>query len=470
MLTRLQIEGFKNFHRFDMRFGPFTCVAGPNGVGKSNLFDAIKFLHLLTKHPIMEAVRLLRETKGRSSEPGSLFLSSGRFRAPEFRFVADLLIERDVQDDFGVSAQASISTVRYTLAFRLNRDEGAERLELAEEDLSPIKLSDARRSLGFNSSKAFRDSCVTGRRVGRFISTLPSDSGPQIKVHQEGHGGRTVPAPKSSRTVIGGMATSDFPTVLATHREMASWQTLMLEPSAMRAPSFYTDERFVDARGANLPATIERLGKDDERPGQICAELANHLSELIEDVREIRVKNDEKTETLTLEALGRDGIFHPARSLSDGTLRFLVLAVLAQDPKATGMLCLEEPENGIHPARIPAMLELLKDIAVEPQRAADRDNPLRQVVINTHAPAIIDNLVADDLVYLDEEQVGLDDGMGRVASLRVPETGWRAKLQREALRLSEGQLQPYLRRLARTRDEKERQSSFFFMRPPAVSQ
>src|SRR3712207_9337999 len=38
-----------------------------------------------------------------------------------------------------------------------------------------------------------------------------------------------------------------------------------------------------------------------------------------------RSRDDPKTETLTLEVRGRDGIFHPARSLSDGTLRFLVL-------------------------------------------------------------------------------------------------------------------------------------------------
>lgn len=44
MLTRLRVRGFKKFVDVDVRFGPFTCIAGPNGVGKSNLFDAILFL------------------------------------------------------------------------------------------------------------------------------------------------------------------------------------------------------------------------------------------------------------------------------------------------------------------------------------------------------------------------------------------------------------------------------------------
>jgi AAA15 family ATPase/GTPase len=41
MLTRLKVSGFKNLVDVDVRFGAFTCIAGTNGVGKSNLFDAI---------------------------------------------------------------------------------------------------------------------------------------------------------------------------------------------------------------------------------------------------------------------------------------------------------------------------------------------------------------------------------------------------------------------------------------------
>lgn len=34
MLTRLKVSGFKNLVDVDVRFGPFTCIAGANGVGK----------------------------------------------------------------------------------------------------------------------------------------------------------------------------------------------------------------------------------------------------------------------------------------------------------------------------------------------------------------------------------------------------------------------------------------------------
>ena len=55
MLTRLKVSGFKNLVDVDVHFGPFTCIAGPNGVGKSNLFDAILFISALTDRTLAEA-------------------------------------------------------------------------------------------------------------------------------------------------------------------------------------------------------------------------------------------------------------------------------------------------------------------------------------------------------------------------------------------------------------------------------
>jgi hypothetical protein len=65
-------------------------------------------------------------------------------------------------------------------------------------------------------------------------------------------------------------------------------------------------------------------------------QVANRLSELIDDVGAVRIDRDEKREILTLEVEGKDGTSYPARSLSDGTLRFLALTVMELDPAAQG--------------------------------------------------------------------------------------------------------------------------------------
>jgi predicted ATPase len=255
-----------------------------------------------------------------------------------------------------------------------------------------------------------------------FIST---SSDAEITVHQEGHGGRKLPAANSSRTILGGTNVADFPTILAARQEMSQWRTLLLEPSAMRASSGYHDPQSIDVRGGNLANTIYRLANQEHIPGQVCSELANKLSKLVEDVRHLRVVSNDRFEARTIELQGGDGIYHPAHALSDGTLRFLVLSVLDLDPDVRGMICLEEPENGIHPERIPAMLELLREIAVDPAFEVDQDNPMRQVVVNTHSPLVVANTKPDDLVYMGSVRVADHRRRGLVAQPFAPLKSWR---------------------------------------------
>ncbi len=51
LLTRLSVNGFKNLIDVDLYFGPFTCIAGANGVGNSNLFDAILIVPVRMQEP-----------------------------------------------------------------------------------------------------------------------------------------------------------------------------------------------------------------------------------------------------------------------------------------------------------------------------------------------------------------------------------------------------------------------------------
>ena len=165
--------------------------------------------------------------------------------------------------------------------------------------------------------------------------------------------------------------------------------------------------------GSHLPSTLYRLADKtsysqenlDNSGEEIYAQVANTLSELIHDVRSVSIDRDEKRQLLTLMVQGRDGTFHPARALSDGTLRFLALAVLNLDHETQGLLCLEEPENGIHPERIPAILKLLQSIATDVNEQVDIDNPLRQVIIITHSPAVVLQVPDDSLVIAELKEI-----------------------------------------------------------------
>ncbi len=460
MLTRLKVSGFKNLVDVDVRFGPFTCIAGPNGVGKSNLFDAIRFLSALADRPLLDAALSVRDEGGKAADIRNLFHRVGETYADTMSFEAEMLIPRNAIDDLGQKAEASITFLRYslTLAYRQGESPLAlGSLELRKEELVHINRSDARKHLPFEHHRQWRESVVRGRRAGGAFISTEGEAERRVKLHQDGKGGQTVRRQAASlpRTVLSAANAAENPTVLVARNEMQSWQLLQLEPSALRQPDEFTTIAHLAMNGAHLPSTLYRVARSDnnaatngnahnETGAHIYGQVANRLAELIDDVHTLWIERDEKRELLTLYVQSREGTPYPARALSDGTLRFLALAVLELDPQTQGLLCLEEPENGVHPERIPAMLKLLQDIATDPGEPVGPDNPLRQVIINTHSAAVVCQVPDDCLLVAESQEYVADDRrFKRVCFNPLPET-WRAESHEQGHPVAKGKLLAYL--------------------------
>ncbi len=425
MLLRLRVRNFKNLRDVTVRFGPLTCFIGPNGVGKSNLFDAIHLLRALADRDIQAAAQEVRSPiSGRFSPRDLLWAGGGE--ADTISFSADMLVPGHVVDDFGRKATPAATLLRYELDLRLV-DDPAPRLELTRESLVGLKKGEAGTQIGFPHSKAFRDSAVrASRRIGAFISTRTDGGAVALSLHQDGGSrGQPIPAGLSPRTVVGGTNAKEYPTVLAARREMASWRALHLEPSVMRAPDPFGSPAEVDERGGHIAATLDRMQRGEKRKGQVLAEAANRLAELVPELRSLRLDRDEMRQQLSVMARidGCAGEVGP-RSLSDGTLRFLALVAMLLDDGSGAVLCMEEPENGIHPDRIPALVSVLRDYAVDPKEAIDEGNPPRQVILNTHSPDVVAQLKPDEILLVD----AVDGPEGRAALVSGVEGGWRREL------------------------------------------
>lgn len=434
MLTRLEVDGFKNLVNLRADFGPFTCVAGENAAGKSNLFDSIEFLALLADRSLMEAAQEVRATvEHRAGDPRDLFWN-GQGPSPRMRLAAEMIVPLHIEDDFGQPAKATITFLRYEIEIGFEPSAGPRkfgRLVLLSEELRHINRKDAPKRLLFpHSAKNWRNHVVVGRRSGTdFISTEDRAGETLVKIHQDG-GSRGQPkvaaAARAPATVVSTITQADDPTILAARREMQSWRRLALEPSSMRAPDSYNDSEAMLANGRHLAATLYRVAHIDDVPEDVYARVAARLAALTGvRVEGLYVDADDTRESLTLVLLERNGARLPARSLSEGTLRFLALCVLLEDPSVSGLLCTEEPENGIHPANIPAMVQLIEDLAVDPTTPPGPDNPFRQVIVNTHSPNVVQLVSPDDLLFADARPVS--SGSRNYAALRLrPMAGtWR---------------------------------------------
>jgi predicted ATPase len=445
MLTRLQVNGFKNLEEVDLRFGPFTCIAGPNGVGKSNLFDAIRFLAALADKPLMEAAASVRGAEARQGDVRSLFRRVGKQVSPEMNFAAEMLIPLNGEDALGQPANASMTFLRYELTLRARVDSNARlnatTLEIVHENMVHLNRSEAQQHLRFDPSKAWRESVVRGRRTSPYIST----HGLNVLLHTDIEGGQGGGRPRQfvasslPRTVLSSAnSAAEYRTLVLARQEMMSWVQLQLEPSALRAPDPFTAPKTLSPNGAHLPATLYALAQASERqePGtaqDVYASIASRLGRFVENVREITVLEDEKRELLSIAVTDQHKTEHIASALSDGTLRFLALTIMEADPHSRRLICLEEPENGVHPLKIGSMLELLQELAVDINTAVDEDNPLRQVIINTHSPSVVALVQDSDLITAERDtssRAGVQET--RLRFKHLPGT-WRPEDDREQL-------------------------------------
>jgi len=468
MLTRLNVRGFKNLVETEIRFGPVTCIAGLNGVGKSNIFDAIHFLSALADKPFVEAARA---TRG-GSDLVELFTVGGDGR---MRFECDMLIPFTGVDDFHQAAEASQTYLTYTLELRLEKDENElSRVRLEFERLVYVPQGNVRKQLGFDHANTWRDSVVhASNRRAAFIDIEGKDRERIIRLSSDKMrdkskskrgGGRPQDflARSLPRTALSAAQNADEArTAVLTRAEMRSWRILQLEPSALRRPDDFQAPAAMGSDGGHLPATLYRLASRGDA-SRVYAELANRLSELVEGVRDIRVDRDDTRRVLRLVMTDRGGIELPASSLSDGTLRFAALTVIEQDPEATGLICLEEPENGIHPGRMDAMMKLLADLAVDTKETVGDDNPLRQVIVSTHSPVVAARAKAEELVFADHQDApGFLPGKMRSLVLRPIKGTWRSGSG--AAPVAKGEIIRYLDTLRPERDGPEAETVFKFV-------
>lgn len=440
MITRFKIDGFKSLLNVELYFGPFTCVAGANAAGKSNLFDAIVFLSNLADMTILEAAKSIRSAEQKHSNIKDIFFKNADKNYQYMSFEVDMLVPETGIDDLGQTAIAKITSLQYKLKLKFNdTNKTTDQLpiEIVEEWLTPLTRDAATKSIGFKYEKKWLDSILKGKRSGSFISTEDG----KVKLHQDTkdkHRSRgrasEIVANKMPRTLLSSV-TAESPTAFIARQEMRNWQMLQFEPSALREPNSFHEviNSRIDTDGYSLPATLYRLATDSPNE-DIYQQLTNKLKGVVNDVSMISVDRDERRELLTLTVTFRNGLTLPAQSLSDGTLRFLGLAAIQED-SSDGVICMEEPENGINPKKIPEIVSLLRDMALDPEFEVGRDNPIRQVIINTHSPKLI-GIVPEDSLYLACEQEKYDD----ILNMKVQYTSFFVLPDTHILKVKKNQL------------------------------
>ena len=402
MLTRIEIDGFKTFREFAVDLVPFQVIVGPNAVGKSNLFDALHLLSRLAETDLYAAFQNLR------GEPDDMFsLSTPGRRMETIRFAVEVLLDPRVRDPWGVEVKPKHTRIRYELTLIRKSSNGkVDRLYVAHEAAKPIQKKDDTWATKFISS-GFRGTYaqyVKGR-AAPWLDTVVKEGVPSFTIRQDLRAGRTRPADAAESTNLSSMTSAEFPHLFALREELRAWRFLQLNPEALRGACSMLAANRLSHDGSNLAAVLARI-KNETPPGDsgigVLSDISVTMSHLVPGIRTTDVIEDKKRREYRIEIVMQDGNVFPSRVLSDGTLRILALVVLMDDPSEHGLICFEEPENGVHPFRLGQMIQMLRKHSAQLRdEAASPDELLKQVLVNSHSPVVLKHLEPEQMLFAD---------------------------------------------------------------------
>ena len=168
--------------------------------------------------------------------------------------------------------------------------------------------------------------------------------------------------------------------------------------SPMRKTAKVDDNHFLRADGSNLAAFLYYLHETHQESYGLIQRTIQLVAPFFDDFRlqPLKLKPDD----IRLEWRHRNSDqYFDASSLSDGTLRFIVLATLFLQPESyrPSAILVDEPELGLHPFAIGTLASLIRQASVE-----------TQVIVSTQSSLLLDHFQPQDVLVVNRVEGGTE--------------------------------------------------------------
>jgi predicted ATPase len=359
-IEKIRIKNFKVYQDTEIRDLPNMCVfLGANGSGKSTLFEVFGFLSDALKSNVKTALNKrggYKEVYSRNGK-GDIEIEI-KFRNPDIEGAKQPLITYELS--VGIGDHNMPIVTKEILSYRRGR-----------------------------TGKPFRFLDFTNGKGNAIVNESEFESAKQAFKEQ-----------REEQTL-------DSPDILAI-KGLGQFQKFNAISSFRRLLENWYVSNFQIQAAQNIEDTglSEHLSTSGDNLAQVTKYIYENYPETFQkilDKMKERVPGIDKVEaTETID--GRivlqfsDGSFKDpfiSRFVSDGTIKMFAYLVLLNDPKPHPLLCIEEPENYLHP-------ELLVELAEEFRDYANRGEG--QVFISSHSPDFVNALELDELFWLSKEK------------------------------------------------------------------
>jgi predicted ATPase len=321
----------------EIELGDLNVLIGPNGSGKSNLIEVIGLLRSTPKDFAAEVAasggvsELL--WKGKSKTGG---------KAASLQVIA------------------SPAGVKTTIRYRLSFTRVGAQLRIVDE-----RIENEKPDKGYDQPYLYFD-YNGGRPVlnvaGQRRSLQHEEVDPQKSILSQ----RQDPDQYPEVTYLGRF--------FGTFRLYRNWD---FGPDSGVRDLYGSEQKndFLEEDISNLGLMLNRLRAEPRAK----SELLEHLKMFYQGAEDILTPIQGGLVDVRVEE--ENGITIPASRLSDGTLRWLSLLSILLHPDPPPLVCVEEPELGLHPDMMRPLAKLLIG-------ASDR----MQLVVTTHSDALVDEL------------------------------------------------------------------------------
>jgi predicted ATPase len=356
------VSGYRSVRELTLQLQPINILTGPNGCGKSNLYNS---LVLIGRAAQGQFARAIAEEGG---TPSVFWAGGERIRYQRKKPPRRVVLGFE-GEDFEYELQAGLPSpnehalgTMFTLDPRVKEEyiwpSGNRRVQMLKRDEPSAWLRNAEGSMVTYPFK-----------ISKHESALSQIIDPHL-----------------------------YPEISALRNEILGWRfyhhfrTDMESP--LRQPQIGVQTPVLSHDGADLAAalrTVSEIG-DDDGLRQTIANAFGGAALVIES-----------TETLFALRLQVPGLLRAlqARELSDGQLRFLCLCAALLSPRPPSLLALNEPETSLHPDLIDALARLIV--------RASKDT---QLWITTHSQPLADRI--EDLSGLSRVRLCMIDGETRI--------------------------------------------------------
>jgi predicted ATPase len=368
VFDHIKIEGFRSFKQIELDLAPLSVLIGPNNGGKSN------FLDLMSLMAEAGQGRLKRGIDARGGYFGVAFGPDGfddiliEFRFPKFssRSLLSLLPGFPGKERSNVRFKVGLLISDIFRAGDI-RDE-----EVTEELISPSarQVSLVKRDA---SGCVFRSIDGVGDEVEE-RKVLESDS--ELAIFQV-------------------KDLFKYPTPYNLLKDLQEWTVYrdidVRSEAPVRLPALLRPTLRLSENGANLSSVLHSIQQGHP---DVWEEILELLHTACPEFRDIRIPGEGGDGKVLLRwyepPYEKEGV--SPNLLSEGTLKFLCLVAILKSPDPPPLICIDEPEIGLHPDWIKLVAEMM-------QSAAART----QLIIATHSPQIVARLDPEQVIITEKE-------------------------------------------------------------------